>query len=154
MGVWVLLFFIHNTFHTPTQSHSICPLHHIYNPCPLHIIHPIPTHHRNASTAKGFSGKPPPSSSTPTPPPSPTPPASTADRKWRLKAYDVEEWITWVNTQKEAANVKGENVWIQVQLDGTVRSSGVGMPPWVKFVADLPELSDVRTKITDGMGRL
>jgi hypothetical protein len=42
----------------------------------------------------------------------------------------------------------------QVQLDGSVRSSGAGLPPWARLVDDLPELSDVRTKLTDGMGRV
>lgn len=76
------------------------------------------------------------------------------DRRWRLKAHDVDEWLGWINTQKAAAKVTGDNVWVQVQLDGTVRSSGVGMPPWPKFLDDLPELGDVRTKWTDGLGRL
>ena len=38
----------------------------------------------------------------------------------------------------------------QVQLDGTVRASGVGIPPWKQFVADLPELGSMRTKLSDG----
>ena len=42
--------------------------------------------------------------------------------------------------------------WPQVQLDGTVRASGIGIPPWTAFIKDLPELSSVRTKFTDGAG--
>lgn len=30
-----------------------------------------------------------------------------------------------------------ENVFVQVSLDGTVRSSGLGVPPWQKFVGEL-----------------
>jgi hypothetical protein len=40
----------------------------------------------------------------------------------------------------------------QIQLDGTVRSSGAGSPPWRKFVEDLPLLTDVRTRLMDGVG--
>lgn len=40
----------------------------------------------------------------------------------------------------------------QVQLDGTVRTSGVGAPAWQQLVDDLPELGSVRTKLTDGVG--
>ncbi len=40
----------------------------------------------------------------------------------------------------------------QVQLDGTVRSSGRGTPDWAKFVDDLPRLDSVRTRFTDGIG--
>lgn len=74
------------------------------------------------------------------------------DPRWQLEPYVVEEWLAWVAEQKKAAGVKGENVWVQVQLDGTVRSSGLGTPPWPKFISDLPELDDVRTKFTDGLG--
>jgi hypothetical protein len=42
---------------------------------------------------------------------------------------------------------------VQVQLDGTVRASGAGMPPWTQFLDDIPELGDIRTKVTDGIGR-
>lgn len=38
-----------------------------------------------------------------------------------------------------------------MQLDGTVRRSGTGMPPWGKLLDDLPALDDVRTRITDGI---
>lgn len=41
---------------------------------------------------------------------------------------------------------------LQVQLDGTVRSSGVGMPNWRKLVDDLAPLDSIRTTLTDGIG--
>ena len=40
----------------------------------------------------------------------------------------------------------------QIQLDGTVRSSGLGSPPWGKLVEDLPPLGSWRTTLTDGIG--
>lgn len=60
----------------------------------------------------------------------------------------------WVEDQKEFAGVEKikRNVWVQVQLDGTVRSSGAGTPPWDRFVMDLPTLDSVRTQMTDGIG--
>ncbi len=60
----------------------------------------------------------------------------------------------WILEQKEFANLpaKEPNCYIQVQLDGTVRSSGAGLPPWRQFVEDLPLLSDLRTRLTDGVG--
>ena len=39
----------------------------------------------------------------------------------------------------------------QVQLDGSVRSSGVGSPNWQSLVQDLPPLDSLRTRITDGL---
>ena len=41
---------------------------------------------------------------------------------------------------------------LQVQLDGTVRASGSGSPPWEQWLGDIPELDSVRTKFTDGVG--
>jgi hypothetical protein len=60
----------------------------------------------------------------------------------------------WVEQQKEFAGLEQSrrNVWVQVQLDGTVRSSGTGSPDWSRFVETLPPLDDVRTAITDGVG--
>ena len=78
---------------------------------------------------------------------------SKEDKKWQLEAYESDEWLAWLNEQKQTANVKGDHVFVQIQLDGTVRSSGLGSPPWEKFLSDLAPLDDLRTRFTDGMGR-
>ncbi|PRW20574.1 LOW PSII ACCUMULATION chloroplastic [Chlorella sorokiniana] len=77
---------------------------------------------------------------------------SSKDRKWQLKAANEEEWVQWLEQQKAAAGISADAVYVQVQLDGTVRTSGVGGPSWQQLVDDLPELSSVRTKLTDGVG--
>lgn len=78
---------------------------------------------------------------------------SNQDKRWQLEAHEPAEWLEWVEVQKKTANVKGDNVFVQIQLDGTVRSSGVGSPPWERFMGDLAPLDDIRTKFTDGLGR-
>lgn len=78
---------------------------------------------------------------------------AASDSKWELTAYAVDEWLAWIEQQKAVAGVKGDNVYVQIQLDGTVRASGTGSPPWQKFLDDIPPLDDVRTKFTDGIGR-
>lgn len=78
---------------------------------------------------------------------------SNEDKKWRLEAQEPTEWLEWVEEQKKTASVKGDNVYVQIQLDGTVRSSGLGQPPWERFLGDLAPLDDIRTRFTDGMGR-
>ncbi|GIL43550.1 hypothetical protein Vafri_1251 [Volvox africanus] len=77
-----------------------------------------------------------------------------ADKRWRLEPYTVDEWKAWILEQKEFAGlpVNEPNCYIQIQLDGTVRSSGVGTPPWRQLVEDLPLLSDFRTRLMDGVG--
>ena len=76
---------------------------------------------------------------------------SSKDRKWQLKAADEAEWAAWLAEQKRAAGIQADAVYVQVQLDGSVRSSGVGAPSWQQLVDDLPELDSVRTKLTDGV---
>lgn len=60
----------------------------------------------------------------------------------------------WMVEQKEFAGITSErlNCYVQVQLDGTVRSSGTGTPPWGKLVEDLPEMDSIRTMLTDNIG--
>lgn len=40
----------------------------------------------------------------------------------------------------------------QVQLDGAVRTSGTGVPPWERWLGELPELDSLQTRLTDGVG--
>lgn len=98
-----------------------------------------------ASDSKGFEGSPKPIQQAKK--------VSNEDRKWQLEAHDTPEWSEWLNEQKKQANVKGDHVFVQIQLDGTVRSSGLGSPPWEKFLDDLAPLDDIRTRFTDGLGR-
>jgi len=75
------------------------------------------------------------------------------DKKWKLAAYDTEEWAAWVTDQRSFSNLKpNTNCYIQVQLDGTVRTSGLNTPNWPKLLDDLPTLDSVRTAFTDGIG--
>lgn len=74
-----------------------------------------------------------------------------------FEAANLQEWIRWIEEQSQASKNKspgsaGSNYYVQIQLDGTVRASGVGMPPWVQFMDDIPELDSVRTKLSDGRG--
>ncbi|CAL5219467.1 g1302 [Coccomyxa viridis] len=74
------------------------------------------------------------------------------DKKWQLKAASLEEWEGWAEEQKRAAGVKGDDIYIQVQLDGSIRRSGVGVPPWDRWLDDIPTLDSVQTRFTDGIG--
>ena len=41
----------------------------------------------------------------------------------------------------------GTDVYVALSAEGTVRGSGVGAPPWSKWVIDLPQMDDPRTKV-------
>eukprot|EP00798_Chlamydomonas_sp_ICE-L_P027722 gene27722-7368_t len=79
---------------------------------------------------------------------------SEDDKKWQLQPYNLPEWKAWIRLQREAVNVPVDlkDCFIQVQLDGTVRSSGVSTPPWAQLMDDLPTLDSIRTTLTDGIG--
>ncbi|PSC70246.1 LOW PSII ACCUMULATION chloroplastic [Micractinium conductrix] len=102
-----------------------------------------------SSSSKGFGGG---AAAPAAAQPAPTAGLTTKDRKWQLKAHDEAEWQQWVQALKAAKGITADAVYVQVQLDGTVRASGAGMPPWRQLVDDLPELDSVRTKFTDGVG--
>ncbi|KAK9867288.1 hypothetical protein WJX84_000351 [Apatococcus fuscideae] len=74
--------------------------------------------------------------------------------RWQLEVAGKEEWLQWLAQQRREAAAEGDTVYVQVQLDGTVRSSGGGAPPWQRLVNDLPEVNSLQTRLTDGLGRV
>ncbi len=60
----------------------------------------------------------------------------------------------WIAEQRSSAGVPVDqpNVWVQVQLDGSVRTSGRGIPPWEKLLEELPPLDSIRSTLLDGIG--
>jgi len=47
--------------------------------------------------------------------------------------------------------IERQETSLQVQLDGSVQRSGVGVPPWDRWLDDIPALDSVRTRFTDGI---
>ena len=64
------------------------------------------------------------------------------ERKFRASAVNAGQkngWRDWVNEQKTVANIdKDVGVFVGLRLDGRVRSSGKGIPPFDRFAAELP----------------
>ncbi|XVF72138.1 hypothetical protein PTKIN_Ptkin12aG0096200 [Pterospermum kingtungense] len=78
----------------------------------------------------------------------------TAKRKrlWQLTPIYVSEWSEWLDEQKKLAGVSPESsVYLSLRLDGRVRGSGVGYPPWNAFVAQLPPVKGLWSGLLDGM---
>ncbi len=73
-------------------------------------------------------------------------------KKWKLSPYDVEEWKKWVQSLGIDDTGATTEVYAQVQLDGVVRSSGRGSPPFEKLISDIPELDSMQTRFGDGRG--
>ncbi|XP_057963635.1 protein LOW PSII ACCUMULATION 1, chloroplastic [Malania oleifera] len=73
-------------------------------------------------------------------------------RLWQLSPVYVPEWSKWLDEQKRLAGVPPDSpVYMSLRMDGRVRGSGVGYPPWNAFVAQLPPLKGVWSGLLDGM---
>ncbi|XP_007050080.2 PREDICTED: protein LOW PSII ACCUMULATION 1, chloroplastic [Theobroma cacao] len=73
-------------------------------------------------------------------------------RLWQLTPVYVSEWSEWLDEQKKLAGVSPESpVYLSLRLDGRVRGSGVGYPPWNAFVAQLPPVKGLWSGLLDGM---
>jgi len=69
------------------------------------------------------------------------------DSRWRIEPVGKAQWQAWIKQQLAMADLEeGEDVFVQVQLNGSVRSSGKGMPDWEKLRKDLPPVDDARSK--------
>ncbi|XP_026435575.1 protein LOW PSII ACCUMULATION 1, chloroplastic-like [Papaver somniferum] len=76
----------------------------------------------------------------------------TRKRLWQLVPLLTSEWSSWLDEQKKMANISPDSpVYISLRMDGRVRGSGVGYPPWNAFVAQLPVVKGMWGGVLDGM---
>ncbi|KAJ8749133.1 hypothetical protein K2173_013740 [Erythroxylum novogranatense] len=79
-------------------------------------------------------------------------PTVRSKRLWQLAPVYVTEWSSWLDEQKKLAGISPESpVYLSLRLDGRVRGSGVGYPPWNAFVAQLPPVKGMWSGLLDGM---
>ncbi|KAI4326403.1 hypothetical protein MLD38_031724 [Melastoma candidum] len=73
-------------------------------------------------------------------------------RLWQLSPVYAAEWTGWLEEQKKLAGVSSDSpVYLSLRLDGRVRGSGVGYPPWNAFVVQLPPVKGMWSGLLDGM---
>ncbi|KAI3409530.1 uncharacterized protein J3R85_019197 [Psidium guajava] len=73
-------------------------------------------------------------------------------RLWQLAPVFVSEWTKWLDDQKKLAVVSPDSpVYLSLRMDGRVRGSGVGYPPWNAFVVQLPPVKGIWSGLLDGM---
>ena len=75
---------------------------------------------------------------------------SAKPRRWELTPAVPAEWRAWLDEKAKGAGIAGSTFYVQVQMDGSVRSSGAGAPNWDRLVADLAPLDSLQTRLTDG----
>ncbi|XP_065873812.1 protein LOW PSII ACCUMULATION 1, chloroplastic isoform X2 [Euphorbia lathyris] len=72
-------------------------------------------------------------------------------RLWQLNPSIISDWSKWIDEQKKLAGVSPESpVYLSLRLDGRVRGSGVGYPPWNALVAQLPPVKGMWSGLFDG----
>ncbi|QDZ21244.1 protein LOW PSII ACCUMULATION 1 [Chloropicon primus] len=71
------------------------------------------------------------------------------EQRWVVQPRGTPEWFRWLEVQKEASQALqySESAYVQVQLDGTVRSMGPGQPDW-KELLSLPDKESFQSKVT------
>lgn len=72
-----------------------------------------------------------------------------AEERWKVLPVDAERWRRWVAVQREVGELKeGEEIYVAVALDGTVRRSGKGAPKWEIISDEYQPVDAVATKLT------
>ncbi|KAI8112872.1 hypothetical protein M9434_004192 [Picochlorum sp. BPE23] len=74
------------------------------------------------------------------------------DLRWRAKPVRVQEWKSWFDEQAAASGKSADQgLYVGLRLDGRVRASGRGCPPWDAFAAQLPPTDGFFGEFLDGM---
>ena len=72
--------------------------------------------------------------------------------RWRATPLRLDNWTAWFKEQAALANAPlDRGLYVGLRLDGRVRASGTGCPPWQKFALQLPPVEGVFGGFLDGM---
>lgn len=75
-----------------------------------------------------------------------------ARRRWQGRAVRAEDWRGWFRSQAADANKTLDNgLYVGLRLDGRVRASGMGCPPWGIFAKQLAPMEGMWAGLFDGM---
>ncbi|KAI7843980.1 hypothetical protein COHA_002518 [Chlorella ohadii] len=83
-------------------------------------------------------------------------PPGAEDLRWRATPIRLGDWQAWFQKQAAMAG-KGlaDGLYVSLRLDGRVRGSGLGSPPWAALAVQLPPTEGVFKGFLDGMdGRI
>eukprot|EP01024_Parvocaulis_polyphysoides_P035499 TRINITY_DN3144_c0_g1_i3.p3 TRINITY_DN3144_c0_g1~~TRINITY_DN3144_c0_g1_i3.p3 ORF type:complete len:314 (-),score=39.68 TRINITY_DN3144_c0_g1_i3:1519-2424(-) len=81
-----------------------------------------------------------------------TQPLTKDDLRWLGKSVVTDQWRKWFDEQMALAEVDSQNgLYVGLRIDGRVRASGKGIPPWPVFIAQLPPMEGMWKGLLDGM---
>eukprot|EP00241_Pyramimonas_parkeae_P023361 CAMPEP_0114319410 /NCGR_PEP_ID=MMETSP0059-20121206/25225_1 /TAXON_ID=36894 /ORGANISM="Pyramimonas parkeae, Strain CCMP726" /LENGTH=288 /DNA_ID=CAMNT_0001446413 /DNA_START=57 /DNA_END=924 /DNA_ORIENTATION=+ len=70
------------------------------------------------------------------------PELAEGDTKWRAEACRTDKWKQWLSEQMTSAKLAQDStVYMSLRMDGRVRGSGKGCPPWDRLAVQLPPVS-------------
>lgn len=79
------------------------------------------------------------------------PPPTDDDRRFHATPVYTDKWAAWIDEQKGLAKVgDGKGVYVGLRMDGRVRTSGMGTPPWERFAVELPPTDGAWGGVMDG----
>jgi len=79
------------------------------------------------------------------------PELAEGDTKWRAEACRTDKWKQWLSEQMTSAKLAQDStVYMSLRMDGRVRGSGKGCPPWDRLAVQLPPVSGMWSGIGDG----
>ena len=73
------------------------------------------------------------------------------DKRWKGQAARLDEWKLWFEDQMRDSQVTSDDgLYVGLRMDGRVRASGRGMPPWFRIANELPPLEGLWKGFGDG----
>lgn len=79
------------------------------------------------------------------------PPLEKGEERWRASPVRREAWLQWLDEQKQAAQLGADQpVYLSLRMDGRVRGSGKGCPPWERLAVQLPKTDGIWKGLGDG----
>lgn len=74
------------------------------------------------------------------------------DKKYLAAGVRLDGWREWFEEQMGWAKVqKDRGLYVGLRLDGRVRASGKGCPPWAQFAVELAPMEGMWKGFFDGM---
>jgi hypothetical protein len=80
------------------------------------------------------------------------PPLTKDDLRWRATPLRTDDWAAWFGQQLSASSKTSEQgLYVSLRMDGRVRASGTGPPPWDRFIKQLAPVEGMWKGFLDGM---
>ena len=81
----------------------------------------------------------------------PWPRSPIACARWRVRPLRLNGWADWFEEQLSGSSAKsGKGLYVSLRLDGRVRGSGTGIPPYERLIAELAPMEGMWKGLGDG----